>query len=337
MSAVSVRPGAEGPARAWRRLAALARHRAIRIIAALIGVGLLAAAVAIVISRRQVLADAWEALRRPDPGEIALLLAAVLGNVVLTGLIFRSLMRRYGDVGRLEMIALIAASTLLNVVPVKPGLFGRIAWHRAVNGISPLHSARAIVEAAGISAAAIAALLAGLLLGDFIGLDGTGLAAAGLGAALCVPVAAAAIAPFRPLAGAAALRCADLATWGVRCWLAFGLLGIEVPPAVALALAAASNATTLLPLFGNALGLREWVVALLAPMLAGVDQAEALMAELINRAAELTIMLPLGLAAVGALAALRRRMGVAAAAGPGAAPTHETLTPPGDRRPDRAP
>src|SRR4029453_11464408 len=91
------------------------------------------------------------------PGELAIHAATLFGtailNVVLSGLLFSLLMSRYGKVGLLEMQALIASATLLNFVPMRPGLFGRIAYHRMYNQIAVTHSATVIVQAVCLSAA----------------------------------------------------------------------------------------------------------------------------------------------------------------------------------------
>ena len=49
----------------------------------------------------------------------------------------------------------------------------------------------------------------------------------------------------------------------------------------------------------NGLGLREWAVGLLAPFLAGYSMEQGIAAELVNRAAEVVIVLVAGLAGAG--------------------------------------
>jgi hypothetical protein len=55
-------------------------------------------------------------------------------------------------------------------------------------------------------------------------------------------------------------------------------------------------------MFGNGLGVREWVTGLLAPSLAGVATPDALAAELLNRAVEVLLVVPAGLACTPTLA-----------------------------------
>ncbi len=74
-------------------------------------------------------------MRQPAASHLGLLLGSVLANLLLTGLLFTVLISRYGNVGRVEMQALIATATLLNFLPLRPGLFGRIAYHRTFNAI----------------------------------------------------------------------------------------------------------------------------------------------------------------------------------------------------------
>lgn len=315
----------------------------VRIAGWVVGLGLLAAAVTIVVTRRETIDDAWQALREPEPGPIVGLIAAVLFSIVATGVVFRLLLRRFGHVGFGEMTALIAASTLLNVLPLKPGLFGRIAWHRVTNGISPVHSVQTIVEAVAISAAAIGSLVLGLFVAHLSGVEDPTSALIGLAGPTAVVLVAASVRPTRGYALAALVRSADLATWGARYWLVFSLLDLSIGPSVALALAAASTATSLIPIVGNGLGLREWVIAVLAPMLTGVDQTAALIAELVNRAAEMAVILPCGLVSIAILASIRRRRGLAdsgvdpaaerATVSPAVRVERERVTP----RPDRAP
>ena len=95
----------------------------LRWIGVAVGVILLAAAVATVVARREIFGAALAAIRHPAAWDVALLLATVLANVALTGLMFSVLMSRYGRVGLLEMQALIAAAasrTMATVPPMAP-------------------------------------------------------------------------------------------------------------------------------------------------------------------------------------------------------------------------
>lgn len=296
----------------WR-VAALLRHRVVRIIGTVLGMALLGLALAMVVRRRELLDDAWKALARPDPRLVCLLLAAVVGNLVCTSLVFLALIRRFGRVGVAEMIELIAASTLLNFVPMRPGLFGRIAWHRAVDGIPAINTARTIVESIGLSAVCVLLMVAGLVLAHALGAPEALRPAIGLCSPLAAPLVAVLVPALRPLAAAALFRVLDLHLWGLRYAIAFTLIGSPVPAEAALALAASSTAASLVPLAGNGLGLREWTTAVLAPAMSDVDLHLALTAELVNRAGEILVVVPAGLLSIASLVRRRRAMREAAA------------------------
>lgn len=287
------------------RVAAILRRRWVRIAAAVLGTALLAAALATVAGQRGSLAAAWGSLAGSEPWLIAALPLCVLANLVTTSWVFHALIVRFGRVGRTEMAELIAASTLLNLVPLRPGLFGRVAWHATVNGIPARRSVQTIVEAIALGVACTALLLAGLAVGQWLP------PALRLPVAMAAPFLAAVIAVatprLRPLAPAALARAADLLVWSCRYVVAFRLIDAPVSDEAAIALAAIAGAASLIPLAGNGLGIREWTTGLLAPMVASVDVQVGLSAELVNRAAELAVVVPVGLIAIAALAARRRR------------------------------
>ncbi|MCP3903554.1 MAG: hypothetical protein GY715_07945 [Planctomycetes bacterium] len=257
-----------------------------------VGVALLAAAAALLWSRRGDLAAAFEAAQAPRLGDVAGLLACVVANVVLTAAYLRLILSRYGRVGGLEMQAVIAVATLMNYLPMRPGMFGRIAYHRRVNGIPVASTARSIVEAAGLSAA-IALFLAAV----------AAISAAG-GWSLWYGVAI----PLAPLiAGAwwfrrtrwlpaALLRYLEVLVWALRYHLAFAIIGTPVSPTAALAFACVGVIATMVPVVGNGLGLREWAIGLLAPFLAAAPLEIGVTADLVNRGAELIVIGTLGCA-----------------------------------------
>ena len=51
---------------------------------------------------------------------------------------------------------------------------------------------------------------------------------------------------------------------------------------------------TMVPFVSNGIGLREWSIGLLAPLLADVTLERGLAAELVQRAAEIAVILPSG-------------------------------------------
>ncbi|MHC4948066.1 MAG: hypothetical protein ACYTG1_07370, partial [Planctomycetota bacterium] len=268
-------------------MTAATRWRRLRPVGLLVGVLLLAAAVVSVARQGDVLAAALAAVRSPAPLPLAQLLVAVALNLGLTGLVFSVLIARYGRVGRLEMQALIASTALLNYLPLRPGLPGRLAYHRLVNGIPVVDAGRTVVEAlaltvglAGILAAALAAAArGGPPLVAVVPALAAGLAAAGLWPAA------------RRWAWAAGLRLVDLVAWALRYHASFALLGAPIEADTAVALACVSVIATMVPLASNGLGLREWAIGLAAPLLTDCRLELGLTAELVNRAAELLVFL----------------------------------------------
>ena len=278
----------------WRRAGTIA------------GILLLLAALFMVV-RSPEPAKAMAVAARGDPLLLVALPLLVLVNVVSTAEVFRALMRRFGRVGRLEMIELMAASTLLNFVPMRPGLVGRVVWHSKMNDIAARHSVRTIVESIAIGAGCVASIVAALLCAPLLPHWST------MSLAIAAPfgpaLAALLVPALRPFALACAARAVDLLVWGLRYHIAFQLVGSPIAPEAALAIASAATMASLIPIAGNGLGIREWTIGLLAPVLAGADLDAGLTADLVNRAAEILAMTPAGLAALAALyrrARLRR-------------------------------
>lgn len=279
-------------------------------VAVLLGMGLIAAAVVVVWRQQGVVAMAITTMRRPSPPYVALLLAGVVANIVLTGLMFSLLMSRYGRVGLLEMQALIAAATLINFLPLRPGLFGRIAYHKAVNRILAIHSAKTIVQASILSASIVAYL--GMVIAVSAALHISLL----YGALAPIPLLAAGtlLPRLRIWLAAALLRYLEVFVWAVRYYAAFALIGSPIDSTGALAFACISMMATMLPLVSNGLGLREWAIGLASPFLTDYVLELGITAELVNRAAEIIIVVILGLAGIAWLGARRRHAGTAAAA-----------------------
>ncbi len=111
----------------------------------------------------------------------------------------------------------------------------------------------------------------------------------------------------RRLSWALALRQVDALVWVARYLLVFALLEREISLPGAAAVAGVGMLATFVPLTSNGLGLREWAVGLTAAVLpAGwlvLEGAEgatgiALTADLLNRAGELIVIVPAGLASL---------------------------------------
>jgi len=75
---------------------------------------------------------------------------------------------------------------------------------------------------------------------------------------------------------------------------------------------------SLIPLVSNGLGIREWVVGLLAPVLTTLELSWGVTAELINRAAELIVITIVGL--LGTAWLLRHRRAIRPSQSPDQSP-----------------
>jgi len=280
----------------------LHQRAVVRRIGYVVGLVLLAAAVYVVARQWDTVGAALARLGRPDPGLVALLIGAMLANLVLSSLFVRTLLLRYGRIGLVEIHAVLATAVLLNYLPMRAGLFSRMAYHRAVNGIRVVDTAKTVVQGLVISLAVM-----GVILLVVLGATKTGIDLRIAIAAPLVPIAAGAFVPaWRPWAIATGLRYAEVLVWAVRYAVAFRLLGLSIDTTAAVAFACASMIASLVPVLGNGLGVREWAVGLLAPVLSDYPVELGVAAELVNRAAEIVVTLVFGLLGAGWLARYRR-------------------------------
>jgi hypothetical protein len=222
------------------------------------------------------------------------------------------LLSRFGRLGLAETLGLIGMAWLLNYLPMRPGMVGRIAYHKAVNGISIRHTGQTLIEGTVITAICSGVLLLGAVV--LRGVD-AGLA---WGLLIAVPmvtgaIASAALWSTRPITArycaAGALRVLDMAVWAGRYALAFAIVGTSIDLPAALVLAVASQVAMLVPIAGNGLGIREWLIGALAAslpaaMLGGADAnlSQGLTADVLNRFVEVLVAVPLGMVCLGIIA-----------------------------------
>lgn len=278
-----------------------------RVVGFVIGAGLFAAAVWAIATGGTDFRSAFDAARHAPWWMVTGILLFPLLNWLSVSVSFHVLHNRYGPVGRVEMAALIASAWLLNYLPLKPGMFGRLAYHKKVNGIRFADSARVLVVNIALTGFSIAALMLIALLVRATGSE-WGWA---WGWVWCAPVPAALGAaalvlwhrrerfgdsPWR-VAVAAILRFIDMMTWVGRYAASFALIGSPLSFDSAVLVAVVSQVALLIPLAGNGLGLREWGVR-------AATEPVGLLADVVNRAAELAVSIPLGLA--GSAYAARR-------------------------------
>lgn len=289
-----------------------------------IGALMLAGAVWAVIAQKDPLRHAVEVSTQGRWWLVALAISLPLVNWPLTACVFWLITPRDGGsnarVSRREMLALIGAAGLANYLPLRPGLLGRVTYHRLVNGISITESARVVVVNLALTAMSLFLLVIlawiGLRMKDILGGWLTPLNLA------TILGCAGSIACLKPNAssgwrhaGALGLRLLDMRVWMWRYEVVFALVGQPITESQSAAIAAVSQAAMLIPVVGNGLGIREWAVGLTAPMLpawfAGAasqagSSTGALTADLLNRASEVVVAVPVGLACGAAVQKLLR-------------------------------
>lgn len=315
--------------------AALARPRSPwpRVVGYALGVALVGAAVWSVTRRADVLGPALDALRAAHPARLALAAMLPILSVALTALTFWILTSRHGRVGLGEMLALINAAWLLNYLPMWPGMFGRLAYHATINRIPVRDSVVATIWANAMALVAAAGLLivvvaAGVLLKVSEGVMAAVVAAPpvllGLLALWAFRAPPKPDPQFWRIPAALAVRWVELLTWAARYGVCFALIGTPISFSGALALAAVTGLGTLVPLTGNALGVREWIVGFAAPLLpvglalqTGMTMQTGLTADLTNRAIEILLAVPLGIVAAAWVARRIRKAGAPQSATPG--------------------
>lgn len=278
-----------------------------------LGVALLLAAGGFLWTQRDSLAGAGSALRQPSPLLLAALLLAVLANLFFTSWLYWLLTKPYAQAKTLTlpaMGALISLAAVFNYLPLRAGLFGRVAYQKAVFGVSLTDSTKTVIQATGLSGVCAAWLVGCAVVPTTMG----------VASLLALPIVLGLLGGWllpgalqRRLSWALALRQLDALVWVARYLLVFALLEREISLPGAAAVAGVGMLATFVPLTSNGLGLREWAVGLTAAVLPagwlasqgaeGVTSI-ALTADLLNRAGELIVIVPAGLAA---LLVLRRK------------------------------
>lgn len=248
---------------------------------------------------------------------VAIAIMLPLLNWLLMSVSFWVLMRRHGPVSLGEMVCLLGAAWLLNYLPLRPGLIGRVGYHKTVHKIPVATSIRASLVAIACAGVAILALLGALVGSSLVAASGHGVAAAA-GAPLALVLIGGVMlrrdARANWLCWTVALRYVDLLVWGARYSVAFAIIGRPISAGAAGAIACVCQVAMLVPFFGNGLGLREWAVGVTASSLPkGVLTASGtlattvgLAAELVNRAAEICGAIPVGLICTARLSAKAR-------------------------------
>jgi hypothetical protein len=299
------------------------------LIAQLVGCALLVAAIITVLGKRQELLAGWRAAGTGPGWVIPAVVLLPLANWAITSLIFWMLMRPHGRVGVWEMAALIGSAWLLNMLPLKPGFVGRVAYHKAISGIR-VRTTLVVAVVAMLSGSVGIVVALGIQLGLDPVLRDTipagGLLPLMIGVVLAAAVAAAVLGWYHgwqevarhgwPVTGAILLRVVDTHIWALRYYLAFWFIAHEQAYGVCIVIAGVSQIAGQIPI---ALGVREWTVGMSTPLLDGTPvrslQTSAavpgLTTDLLCRAAEIVCAVPVGLVSY---AWIYRRMGRARSA-----------------------
>lgn len=286
--------------------------RARVLIGSIVGLSLFVAALIVLAKEGVKLADVWARLRATPTPLLLLACTLPLANWLTMCACFWVLMRR--DATRAapaaprpltsaSMVPILGLTWLLNYLPMRPGLFGRLAFHRAVNGIPLGASIQAVVAnlIAGASAIALTAIAVALAASALVPHSNAWIIIPAIPTLALLFISRFASARVQPLLLATAIRQADLFIWAARYLVVFAIIHEPITLPAALAAAAASQAVSVIPFSGNGLGLREWVVGLLMPVLpaallaSSLTREHALTADVLNRAAETLAVLPVGL------------------------------------------
>jgi uncharacterized membrane protein YbhN (UPF0104 family) len=265
-----------------------------------LGLLLLLAAAVVLISSPGMIDRLWTNLRNAPSWTVVVLVIAPVVSWILVALCLRVLLLRHGRVDRVEMLMLVGSAWLLNHLPMRPGLIGRVGYHKAINNIRVRDAVEATIWSLAFGALANVIVIAITLLAP------SELSILNLSLALLAPIVlmlfVAVIARARSRAWmllliGLAYRYADLLIWLVRYAVVFVALGIDATPVQIAMVTAVSQFTQLIPITGGGLGFREWGVGLTAQQ-SGHAMKAAIGADLINRAIETLWVLPIGLLSI---------------------------------------
>lgn len=278
-----------------------------------IGLILIGVAVLVLLRNEEDLRTAIDEARKAPVWLVALALLLPTLNAFFVAVSFWVLMRRFGRVPFGDMVALIASAWLLNYLPLRPGLVGRLAFHKFVHGVHLRSSVAVSVALAIMSALAAAHLLAvgaAVATNIWLGL-GTILVTTGAVwwlSGFAADRSPAGAVPRGALRHALLYRYVDMLVWALRMWVCFRIVGADLTPTAALLIASAVQVALLFPLTGGGLGVVEWAVGVVAGIVAVSASAETgLAASLVNRAAEVLIVIPVGLFGTAYVAKRRHR------------------------------
>jgi hypothetical protein len=307
------------------------RSRGARAAGSVVGIVLFVAAAWVAWGQRGVVMQAYGDIGHASWLVVAALLLLPVVGWSLTALMYFFLMNRAGlaregvRCGLREMHVLLGAAWMLNYAPARPGMFARIAYHVGVNRFAGAHVVAASFVAILCGGVALV-LLSGVCWAAQAQHWSTPVVVAGL----CAPAAVLALAAWwmRPgetqeqdstalgkvrvpawrLLAATGARYLDCLCWLARYACVFHVLRVELSPTQLAAITVISQASALVPFVGAGLGVREWAIGLLGPMLptAGgtmLVKATGIAGDVINRAAEVLAAVAVGVPCMAILGA----------------------------------
>lgn len=293
------------------RVASLREKPWFRTLSLVIGVALTAAAVVFALSDNDT-SELW----RAEPWRIVALLGAAALHLFITGVLFWAVTLSFDATPRVtvgRMSALIAASSLLNYLPLYAGVIGRAAYLKALHKL-PLRQSFLIqlaVLVLSVLVPGVAVLIIWLLpksLWPWAGLIAIAIATAVTGPIAGALLARRIVAPW----SWAPLRVVETLLAATRLWLAFGIASTDTTYGHCVLLAAVSMFITVALPLPNGLGAREWVLAAIEGGPIGVK------ASLIDRVAEAIVF---SVAGAWSIHVLRRDLQSAPADLPGTSDT----------------
>lgn len=236
----------------------------------------------------------WDSIRSAPWWMIALIIISPMGNHLSVSLCLHSLQSRHGKVGLIEMFVLIGSAWMFNYLPMRAGLLGRIGYHKSINKIRIRDSLESSIWSGVLAGISNIILLGVAMLMTWIGESWAILLPA---APVALIFVLSTVMPTRKttlLMRALAYRQIDVIVWLGRYWLAFEVLGLEMNIGDIAIISAVSQLASLMPLTGSGVGFREWAVGLMASA-GGHAMGTAMAGDIINRAAETLIVVPVGL------------------------------------------
>lgn len=307
-SSPNIGPDGEGEAgrETWTPAPRHGIRTSFKVLGAAIGLGLL-----VWIVYRAVVRQQFAGLSDAAWWQFALLILCTAVSVLANGAIFWTLIRPAAALGWWPVQAVNAAVSLVNYSPVRIGVALRFMHHRRAD-----HLPYSLLLAWYACFALLMFLTLGCVLGATLMRPAVDAWWALLLPALLLAGSAAVVwagshrllesrwrgastllAAPSAVGSAILLRLVDMIAYGGRLYVAITILGTPVTPRDAVVLTILSMVSSLSPV--GSVGVREFAVAWLGPMLADASLAERIdAAVLIDRAAEVLVVVPAGLAAL---------------------------------------